>query len=224
MPATQILILGDQGNGKSTSWESVNHEETLVITPNAKPFPWEGSSKQYIVGKNRIQTKELVQVLPVLEKINKEMPHIKNILIEDLNHFYTARITSPSFMSRTVGNDAFAKWNEMAADIARIIAIGDTFRDDLNIVYHAHTEMHDTGTIGLLSPGKLLDKDIKPAGFFTYVLHSVIMKSDKKIDYLFLTNRDGVYDAKSPKGCFKELLIPNDMNTVIKRIREYQGN
>lgn len=224
MPATQILVIGDQGNGKSTAWETVNHEETVIISPNAKPLPWEGSAKQYIVGKNRIQTKELTDIVPVLEKVNKDMPHVKNILIEDLNHFYTARTTSQKFMSRNIGNDAFAKWNEFAADIARIIAIGDTFRDDLNIVYHAHTEMHDTGLIAMLSPGRLLDKDIKPAGFFTYVFHAIVTVDEKGPKYRFLTNKDGRHDAKSPKGCFKELLIPNDMKMVIETIRKYQGN
>lgn len=225
MPATQILVIGDQGAGKSTSWESMNPEETLIVSPNSKPLPWQGSAKQYIVGKNRIQTKELVDVPVVLEKINKDLPQIKNVLLEDLTHFYTARVTSQKFMSRTVGNDAFAKWNEFAADVAKIIAIGDSFRDDLNIIYNGHTEMHDTGTIGMLSPGRLLDKDIKPPSFFTYVLHALAVKEDKGIvSYKFLTNKDGLYDAKTPKGCFKDLLIPNDMRMVLDTIRKYQGN
>lgn len=224
MPATQILVIGDQGTGKSTAWETMSPDDTLMISPNAKPFPWEGSAAQYIVGKNRIQTKELTDVPTILEKIDKDLPNIKNVLLEDVTHFYTARVTSKKFMARNTGNDAFARWNEFAADVSRMIALGETFRDDLTIVYNGHTEMHDTGIIGMLSPGKLLDKDIKPPSFFTYVLHSLAVKEEKGISYKFLTNKDGMHDAKTPKGCFKDLLIPNDMKVVIETIRKYQGN
>lgn len=225
MPATQILVIGDQGTGKSTAWESMNPQNTLIISPNSKPLPWEGSAKQYVVGENRIQTKKLEEITAVLEHINSKLPVIKNILIEDLTHFFNERTTSPEFMGRKLGNDAFAKWGELASDVKHVIAIGETFRDDLTIVYNGHTEMHDTGVIAMLSPGKLLDKDIKPPSYFTYVLHSLVVTgTDNKMEYKFLTNKNGRHDAKTPKGCFKDLLIPNDMKAVLKRIREYQGN
>lgn len=224
MPATQILVIGDQGTGKSTSWESMDPAATLIISPNSKPLPWQGSAQQYIVGKNRIQTKKLNDIPVVLEKINKELLHIKAVLVEDLTHFFNERTTSNEFMSRKIGNDAFAKWGELASDVKQVIALGDTFRDDLTIVYNGHTEMHDTGTIAMLSPGKLLDKDIKPPSYFTYVLHSMVVTKDNKTEYKFLTNKNGTHDAKTPKGCFKDLLIDNDIKSVIGTIRQYQGN
>lgn len=224
MPATQILVIGEQGTGKSTAWENVNPAETAIVSPNSKPLPWPGSAKHYIVEKNRIQTKELTVLPIVLAKINKDMPHIKNILIEDITHFFNARTTSKAFAARKMGNDAFAKWGELAADIAACIDIGDTFRDDLTIVYNGHTEMNDDGLIAMLTPGKLLDRDIKPPSYFTYVLHSLAVSEEKAVSYKFLTNKDGVHDAKTPKGCFKDLLIPNDMKMVIETIRNYQGN
>lgn len=224
MPATQILVIGDQGVGKSTAWETMIPEETLIITPNSKPLPWQGSAKQYIVGKNRIQTKKLEEIVSTLEFINTKKPEIKAVLIEDLTHFYNARTTSPEFMNRKLGNDAFAKWGELASDVSKIIALGESFRDDLTIVYNGHTEMHDTGVIGMLSPGKLLDKDIKPPSYFTYVLHALARQAEKSVEYRFLTNKNGTHDAKTPKGCFNELYIPNDMKSIIATIRKYQGN
>lgn len=224
MPATQILVIGEQGTGKSTAWENVDSGITVIVSPNSKPLPWRDSAKQYIVGKNRIQTKELTQLPGVLSVINKDMPHIKNILIEDFTHFFNARTTSKAFAARKLGNDAFAKWGELAADVAACIDIGETFRDDLTIVYNGHTEMNDDGLIAMLTPGKLLDRDIKPPSYFTYVLHSLAVKEEKGIEYKFLTNKNGTHDAKTPKGCFNDLLIPNDMKLVIDTIRKYQGN
>lgn len=220
MPATQILVIGDQGSGKSTAWETMNPEETLIISPNAKPLPWPGSAKQYLVGKNRIQTKQLTDIPPVLEKINKDMPHIKHVLIEDITHFFNARTTSADFTS----NSGYGKWGVLANDILKIIDLGQNFRDDLFIVYNAHTEMHEDETIGMLSPGKLLDREIKPPSYFTYVFHALVGKGDHdKITYTFLTNKNGRHDAKTPRGCFRTLTIPNDIKTIVNQIKEYQG-
>lgn len=222
MPATQILVIGDQGTGKSTALETLNPEETLIISPNAKALPWGGSSKQYVVGKNRIQTKKLTDVPAVLEKINKDLLDIKYVIIEDLTHFFNARTTSKEFVARKVGNDAYAKWGELANDVAEIIALGDNFRDDLTIVYNGHTEMNEDGLIAMLTPGKLLDRDIKVPSYLTYVLHTLVVKTEQGVEYKFLTNKDGTHDAKTPKGCFKDLLIPNDMKSVITRIKQFQ--
>lgn len=215
-------MIGDQGTGKSTAWETMNAEETLIISPNAKALPWAGSTKQYVIGKNRIQTKKLTDIPTVLEKINKDLPHIKAVLIEDITHFFNARTTSKEFVSRNQGNDAYAKWGELAYDIARIIDIGETFRDDLTIVYNGHTEMNNEGLIAMLTPGTLLDRDIKPPSYFTYVLHSMAIKTEQGVEYKFLTNKNGTHDAKTSRGCFKDLLVPNDMKAIISRIREFQ--
>ena len=40
---------------------------------------------------------------------------------------------------------------------------------------------------------------------------------------MFKTNSDGTCTAKSPMGLFDELLIDNDLNMVISRIKEYNG-
>ena len=50
------------------------------------------------------------------------------------------------------------------------------------------------------------------------------MKKDGgQIDYVFQTNDDGVYLAKTPMGMFSDLHVPNDIVEVIKKIAEYQG-
>jgi hypothetical protein len=41
------------------------------------------------------------------------------------------------------------------------------------------------------------------------------------VQYKFLTNSDGTCTAKSPMGLFEDLLIDNDLDYVIKKIKEY---
>ena len=40
-------------------------------------------------------------------------------------------------------------------------------------------------------------------------------------EYVFQTNFNGTYKAKTPRGCF-EMFIPNDMKAVLDRITEYK--
>lgn len=224
MPATQILVLGNQGAGKSTAWETMNPDEVVIITPNAKPLPWAGSAKHYIVGKNRIQTNKLTDIPVILKKINKDMLNVKVVLIEDITHFFNAKTMSADFTGRKFGNDAFAKWGEFANEVGQVIVGAETLRDDLTIVYHGHTESADDGRIVMQTPGRLLDKDFKIQSYFTYVLHALIIKQEKGVTYKFLTNDDGSHEAKTPRGCFKDLLIDNDIKIVIETIRKFQGN
>lgn len=224
MPATQILVFGSQGSGKSSAWENVPPSQTIIITPNIKPLPWGGSAKQYTIGVNRVHTREIVHIPTLLEKISKEYPHVNYVLIEDLTHFFNARTTDQKFIDRKMGNDAYAKWNELGADVLRAIDKKvETLRDDLFIVYHGHEDINDQGEVVLQTPGKLLDNTVKVPSYFTYVLHTLARKTDKGIEYVYLTNKDGIHDAKTPKGCFNELYIPNDIMKVFERIKEYQG-
>ena len=72
--------------------------------------------------------------------------------------------------------------------------------------------------------GKMLDSVITLEGLFTYVLFTTIEKDEEnKPRYMFKTNSDGTCTAKSPMGLFDELLIDNDLNMVISRIKEYNG-
>lgn len=223
MPATQVLVIGRQGTGKSTAWENMNPAETAIVTPNAKPLPWAGSQKQYVVGKNRLMTNKLTDLPAVLEELNKRT-EIKYVLIDDFTHYFNARTLATDFINRKFGNDAFAKWNELGADVFPIITGQvEKFRDDLFIVFNGHTEIDDEGKVVLQTPGKLLDKTVKIDSYFTYVLHTQVVKGENGMQYKFLTNDNGTHSAKTPRGCFTERLIDNDIKAVLDRIRDYQN-
>ena len=44
---------------------------------------------------------------------------------------------------------------------------------------------------------------------------------DGKATYKFITNSDGTCTAKTPMGLFNEIYIDNDLDYVVKRIKEY---
>lgn len=68
----------------------------------------------------------------------------------------------------------------------------------------------------------MLDNVITLEGLFTYVLFTrVLTNESNEVEYKFVTNSDGTCTAKTPMGLFSDLLIDNDLDYVISRIKEY---
>ena len=220
MGARNILVEGPSGTGKSTAWENIPSDKAFIITPNAKPLPFRGSAKKYnTANKNILITNKLTDIPAVLLQINKQ-EHIKYVLIDDFTHYQNARMMQDAFIS----NKGYEKWNIFGKDIFNsITGTTESLRDDLTIVYNSHVELNNDNQYVFKSSGKLLEGTIDPVSYFTYVLHTdIISKSEGKVEYTFLTNSDGSKQAKTPRGCFKDLHIPNDIMSAINTIEEYE--
>ena len=67
----------------------------------------------------------------------------------------------------------------------------------------------------------MVDEKITIESMFTVVLMSYSYKeSENTMKYVFVTNSNGTNTCKSPEGMFN-LTIPNDLEFVLKRFREY---
>lgn len=221
MGARNILVQGPSGTGKSTSWENIPHTEAYIITPNAKQLPFRGSAKKYNAENKNIHiTNKLTDIPALLKGISEKMPHIKYILLEDYTHYQNARMMDDAFMA----NKGFDKWNTFGKDIYRTIT-GTTegLRSDLTIVYNSHVEQKENGDVNFKSSGKLLDNTIDVVSYFTYVLHTDVLVKGDTVEYRFLTNTNGSKQAKTPRGCFDSLYVPNDVMSVIAAIDKYEN-
>jgi len=59
-------------------------------------------------------------------------------------------------------------------------------------------------------------------GLFTYVLFTTRVKDDEGVmHYKFITQSDGTTTAKTPMGCFEDMLIDNDLAEVFSKMDEY---
>lgn len=223
MPATLILKEGRSGTGKTTGWRNIPAEHAAIITPNSKDLPFPGGAKLYQEKVNKITTNKMTLIPGVLKELNKN-EKIKFILIEDFTHYMNARTTDPAFIARKSGGDAFAKWNEFAADVLRVVSgTAEEMRDDVFIVINAHTDLGEDGKRKLQTSGKILESSINIVSYFTYIFHSDVELKDEKPHYIYYTNEVGDREAKTPMDCFKDLKIPNDDFEVIKTIAAYQG-
>lgn len=121
----------------------------------------------------------------------------------------------------------FQKFTDIAQKFYSVLKNGITMRDDLNIIMTCHSEnvgTADDPSFKIKTLGKLLDNSITVEGLFTYVLFADIQRGeDDAPKYVFQTHSDGSTTAKSPMGCFDEDYIPNDLQYVIDKIKEYDA-
>ena len=124
-----------------------------------------------------------------------------------------------------VDEKGYGKFTDMAKHAYEALKAAMNMRDDLTVCVLTHSE--NTGDninpyYKIKTQGKMLDSVITLEGLFTYVLFTrVIQNEDNKTEYKFVTNSDGTCTAKTPMGLFPEILIDNDLDLVIKRIKEY---
>ena len=226
MAAETILILGESGCGKSTSFRNLDPKETFIISTTSKPLPWRGWKKQYTKFNpkdnpdgNWYQTPKSSQITKIIKYVNAKRPEIRNIIIDDIQY-----AMSFEYMDRR-SETGFQKFSDIGGDFTDMLRVADELRDDIKLIFSAHSEnvgdaMNPHWT--LKTVGKLVAEKITPEGLFTYVFHAIPQSGDgDRMSYKFLTNTDGEHVAKTSMGMFEDLYIDNDLNEIIKIINEY---
>ena len=229
--AELIAVVGESGSGKTTSIRNLNPEETLIISTTGKRPGTKGAKKKYPTFGVDPETKELHgnfftasnvdNIGKMLKVINTKLPNIKTVIIDDYQY-----VMGFEAMDRA-GDKGFDKFTQMAQHAYQVIKDAMNLRDDLYVVILTHSE--NTGDkmnpyYKIKTQGKMIDNVITLEGLFTYVFFTEVNRDDDgNPKYQFKTNSDGTCTAKSPMGLFDTLLIDNDLNMVISKIKEYNG-
>jgi len=236
--ATPIGVVGFASSGKSTGLENLSPKETFIISPFKSELPITGFESNYTqynpekkTGNFMINNK--INVLPAAMKyVSEKRPEIKYLVIEDITHFFNAYTLSKDFRQRGKTKDSWARWGDFGADTYQaLFANMKELRDDLFIIMHFHPEQYiDNGMdkLKLKTPGTLLEREVDIPSYFNYLLYTRVFPYDpdnpSKERYFYVTNDDGYAPAKTPKGMYKpeEMYIPNDMMSVIKRLKKFK--
>lgn len=227
--AELIAVVGESGSGKTTSIRNLNPDETFIISTTGKRPGIKGAKKKYPdfkladgkISGNFYTTSNIDNIRKIMSIIDKKMPYIKVLIIDDFQY-----IMGFEAMDRAK-EKSYEKFTEMAQHVYQVLKSGMDLRDDLFVVVSTHSE--NTGDninpyYRIKTLGKMLNSVITLEGLFTYVLYTTIIRSeDNKTEYKFITNSDGTCTAKTPMGLFDSLLIDNDLNLVIEKIKEYNG-
>lgn len=209
-----ICIAGESGSGKTTSMRNLDPKTTYYIDCDKKGLSWRGWRKQYNKeNKNYFQTDYVQSVEKIVDGVDKTRPEIKVVVIDTINGLMVA---DEMRRSKEKGYD---KWVDLAACVWNLVCHSYEYRDDLTIIFTAHTQTDrdDSGYqfTRIKTSGKKLDKICLESKFTTVLFSKCV---DGK--YLFETQANNS-TAKSPMGAFDSLEIENDITKVIEALEEF---
>lgn len=211
-----LCVMGESGAGKTSSMRNLDPSTTFYIDCDKKGLSWKGWRTQYNAeNKNYMRTDDQKKVLQLLEMINTKetAAHIKVVVVDTINGIM---IADEMRRSREKGYD---KWLDLACAIYDIVDYALTMREDVTIIFVAHTQTDhdDNGYMftRIKTSGKKLDK-ITLESKFPVVLHAKVIDGR----HVFGTKADNS-TAKTPMGAFAEIYIDNDIAEVLKVLAEY---
>lgn len=151
--------------------------------------------------------------MTILLGIQGSRADIKTVVIDTINGIMVGD------EMRRCKEKGYDKWVDLAQCIWDIVEVSYKLREDLTIIFVAHTqtERDDSGFqfTRIKTSGKKLDKICLESKFTT-----VLMAKCSGGKYLFETQSNNS-TAKTPMGAFTEKEIPNDITEVIKALEEF---
>ena len=211
--ARMLLVMGEQGSGKSFSLKSLPPQEHFYIDCDKKGMNYKGWKNDYNEEqKNYIKCNDGEIIVNLLKNISEKAEHIKYVSIDTIN---SIMIADELKRSKQKG---FDKWDDMANIILQIIMAVPDLRDDLTVIFIGHTQTSDDGFTQLKTNGRKLNK-IGVEGYFNTVLLAKCVNAENN-EYVFETKANNS-TARTPYEAFDTMTIPNDIVKVIEVIREY---
>lgn len=209
-----ICVAGESGAGKTTSMRNLDPKTTYYIDGDKKGLSWKGWRSQYNEqNKNYFRCDDANIVRQYIKKIAESCPRINVIVIDTINGLM---IADEMRRSKEKGYD---KWVDLASCVWDLVCECHSYRDDLTIIFTAHTQTdHDENGYmftRIKTSGKKLDKIVLESKFTTVLLAKCV---DGR--YLFETQARNS-TAKSPLGAFENFEIDNDIVEVIKALDEF---
>lgn len=213
--AKVICLMGESGSGKTTSMRNLDPETTYYIDADKKGLSWKGWKKQYNTErKNYFCCDEPDRVKARLAAVSEKCPQIKTVVIDTIGSIMVA---DEMRRSREKG---YNKWLDLATCIWDMVDTAYLLREDLTVVFTAHTQTERTedGYIftKIKTSGKKLDKICLESKFTTVLIAKCIDG-----EYIFETRAKNS-TAKTPMGLFDTDTIPNDIKTVIEALEEFE--
>lgn len=206
--------MGESGAGKTTSLRNLPPDKTFYFDCDGKGLSWKGWKQQYnSANKNYKVVSDAKFISAALQGINEKSPKIKYTVIDTINGI----MIDDEF--RRMKEKGYDKWQDLAASVYGLIELANNLRDDLTIIFTAHTQtdMLDSGYMftHIKTSGKKLDKIVLESKFTT-----VLLAKANAGKYVFETHAINS-TAKTPLGAFEQDEVPNDIMQVLDALKDY---
>lgn len=207
--STPVLILGESGTGKSTSFRNLDPANTLLVQAIRKPLPFKAEGWGYFDKESKtgniFATDHVSTIIELMQKTKRKV-----IVIDDYQYILANELM------RRFRETGYGKFSEIGFNGWNLINVAATLPDDVHVYITAHTMTGDDGLTKIKTPGKLLET-YSIEGMFSIVLRTAIRDGE----YFFSTRNSGNDTVKSPMGMFKDELIPNDLAIVDQAIKDF---
>ena len=211
-----IAVMGESGAGKTTSMRNLDPKTTMYIDCDKKGLSWKGWREQYNKeNKNYIDSDDPDYVLKMVQMVSNspDFQHINVVIIDTINGLMVAD------EMRRIKEKGYDKWQDLAISVYNLVDKALTFRDDLTIIFTAHTQTdrEDSGYMftHIKTSGRKLDKIVLESKFPVVLLAKVMDGA-----YKFETKADSS-TAKVPMGAIEDQYIDNDITKVIDALKDY---
>lgn len=248
--AERVFIVGESGSGKSSGIYNpdipnqigLDPKETFLIFVEKASLPGKGWKKVFTEMKysfsktasgvtlnisqegNYVFNDQATQIYHILQHIDKNMPHIKNVILDDYRY-----IMSNLYFKKSA-DKGYDKFVTIAKSAWTTVNAMKDMRQDLICFILTHDEPLMSGGFvtgrKVMTLGKMIDSSYNLEGTSNIILFtpSGADVGDGVPDYCFLTQKNAgkiSCTAKSPYGMFDKPCIPNDLGYVRKKIIEY---
>lgn len=214
-----ILIVGDSGTGKSSSYESLPQDgTTAIVETELKALPF----------KNKFPKIKYVEDKDSFEKaVNdfKADPEVKVIVIDSI----TKHIDRCLQHCRTCYKnfDIWTAYGRLGFQLMNLLHSKDKIIVAISLAELVEEESNETGVIAKTyrrMAATLMGKELqgKIDKEFTIVCHTKLSRNKAGLmDFQFLVKPDGLTTAKTPKSMFTDKpngLISNDVSLILKEL------
>lgn len=152
----------------------------------------------------------------MLKGISSSRPDIQVVIVD------TITAIENDMEMRDMKKSGYDKWKDFAMDVYELYTIASQLRDDLIIVFCAHTESYQENgeTYYRTKHGGQKSTKLNLNSRLSYNLYTdVTVSSSGEREYWFITQTDGNTEARSVEGVLP-YKMPNDLSMVVKLIRE----
>lgn len=212
-----VLIVGPSGQGKTSSIQNLPPEETVIVNAERKFLPFQNANKfEQHVPSNAVKCEDA---------FTKALQHksARYVVHDSMTKYFEmlldySKLTNKGYEIYAYLNTKVSKYLEDCKNNQNKLMFIFSIDERVEFMKDSGAAVH---TRRAWVPGKQWEGKIEKE--FTIVLFTdVKAEKGKETEYRFITNNDGSHSAKSPKGMF-DLYIPNDLNYVAKRIKEFYG-
>ena len=207
----------------------VRNVHQMISYINTKVAP--GKITKDMIKGNVQLVKDLADLPIWLEFISKHCPWIHTVIIPDFTHFISQVISTDEFIGRKAGGEAYQRFWELAAKALKNFVLSiDNYREDLIVITEYHAEFDtELGGYDIFSPaGKMLKEKFLVPSYYDILLFTDVKTEEEgeereKSSYRFVTRPTKKYPYARTMDLFEETYIPNDLQQVLTKVREYVG-